>query len=272
MSWLFSRALVGEFLRATCSDGKQFAQLSASPTPQAYLSSDKMTAFSRLSRYGMTFAPLTEPLGVALLMWFQGDFLARTSARQEKAQESKVSAPACGEKWRESSVRYVLDSYSWKIHLSLFPEDLPWSLVILPKWGMTRSGVVYQHPTLERPINETASGLWQTPVADDSVNRAAGKWNSHGEPKLSAQVLKPKHWPTPNASDANKWSNQTLAERIAKKQQVRLNTAVSPEGGNGGQLNPEWVEWLMGWPQGWTDLKPLAMDKFREWQQQHSLC
>jgi hypothetical protein len=38
----------------------------------------------------------------------------------------------------------------------------------------------------------------------------------------------------------------------------------------GGSLNPTWVEWLMGWPLGWTDLKPLAMDKFQEWQQQHS--
>lgn len=28
----------------------------------------------------------------------------------------------------------------------------------------------------------------------------------------------------------------------------------------------------MGWPLGWTDLKPLEMDRFREWQQQHSLC
>ena len=25
---------------------------------------------------------------------------------------------------------------------------------------------------------------------------------------------------------------------------------------NGGSLNPEWVEWLMGYPKGWTDLKP----------------
>ncbi|KZR10509.1 hypothetical protein A3N54_05610 [Klebsiella aerogenes] len=37
-----------------------------------------------------------------------------------------------------------------------------------------------------------------------------------------------------------------------------------------GQLNPDWVEWFMGWPIGWTELKPLAMDRFREWQQQHS--
>lgn len=24
--------------------------------------------------------------------------------------------------------------------------------------------------------------------------------------------------------------------------------------GNGGQLNPDWVEWLMGFPIGWTSL------------------
>ena len=38
-----------------------------------------------------------------------------------------------------------------------------------------------------------------------------------------------------------------------------------------GRLNPAWVEWLMGWPVGWTDCEPLAMDKYRLWQQQHSL-
>jgi hypothetical protein len=31
----------------------------------------------------------------------------------------------------------------------------------------------------------------------------------------------------------------------------------------GGSLNPQWVEWLMGWPLGWTDLQPLETDKFR---------
>ena len=25
--------------------------------------------------------------------------------------------------------------------------------------------------------------------------------------------------------------------------------------GNGGKLNPTWVEWLMGFPTGWTDLE-----------------
>jgi DNA (cytosine-5)-methyltransferase 1 len=29
----------------------------------------------------------------------------------------------------------------------------------------------------------------------------------------------------------------------------------SMRAGNGGKLNPMWVEWLMGFPLGWTDLE-----------------
>lgn len=36
-----------------------------------------------------------------------------------------------------------------------------------------------------------------------------------------------------------------------------------------GQLNPEWVEWLMGVPIGWTDLKPLAICRFQRWERLH---
>jgi DNA (cytosine-5)-methyltransferase 1 len=30
-------------------------------------------------------------------------------------------------------------------------------------------------------------------------------------------------------------------------------------------INPNLYEWLMGWPQGWTDLKPLETDKCHKW-------
>lgn len=36
-----------------------------------------------------------------------------------------------------------------------------------------------------------------------------------------------------------------------------------------GKVTPESHEYLMGWPIGWTDLKPLEMGKFRKWQWQH---
>ena len=36
-----------------------------------------------------------------------------------------------------------------------------------------------------------------------------------------------------------------------------------------GKLNPPWVEWLMGWPIGWTDLEPLETGRYREWLRLH---
>jgi hypothetical protein len=33
--------------------------------------------------------------------------------------------------------------------------------------------------------------------------------------------------------------------------------------GNGGKLNPAWVEWLMGFPIGWSELEGSATPKCR---------
>jgi hypothetical protein len=41
-----------------------------------------------------------------------------------------------------------------------------------------------------------------------------------------------------------------------------LRSAVVDWTGVSGPLNPTWVEWLMGWPLGWTDLEPLATAKY----------
>lgn len=39
----------------------------------------------------------------------------------------------------------------------------------------------------------------------------------------------------------------------------------------GGSLNPEWTEWFMGWPIGWTVLAPLGMGKLRQWFDSHGI-
>ena len=82
MSWLFSQALVAEYLADTCSDGEPSVPSSGNPTQQAYCAPDRMTAFSRLSRFGMTYKPLTEDRGAELLTSYLADFRARTSAPQ----------------------------------------------------------------------------------------------------------------------------------------------------------------------------------------------
>jgi len=34
-------------------------------------------------------------------------------------------------------------------------------------------------------------------------------------------------------------------------------------------VHPSFAEWLMDWPIGWTELKPLAMDKYHQWLNWH---
>ena len=80
MSWLFSQALVEEYLEDTSSDGEPSAPLNGNPIPQAYCAPDKMTGFSRLSRFGMTFKPLTVSRGEELLTLYLAGFPVRTSA------------------------------------------------------------------------------------------------------------------------------------------------------------------------------------------------
>ena len=78
MSWLFSQVLVEEYLGGICLDGEQSALSNGKPIQQAYCAPGKMTDFSRVSRFGMTFKPLTENLGKELLMSYLEDFHAKT--------------------------------------------------------------------------------------------------------------------------------------------------------------------------------------------------
>jgi hypothetical protein len=77
MSWLFSQALVEEYSEASSLDGAQSAQSNGKPIQQAYCAPDKMTAFSRLSQFGMTYKPLMESHGQALLMSYLVAFHAK---------------------------------------------------------------------------------------------------------------------------------------------------------------------------------------------------
>jgi len=65
-------------------------------------------------------------------------------------------------------------------------------------------------------------------------------------------------WGTPKAQDS----------RHALRDRGKGNLGEQVSGlHNGGKLNPLWVEWLMGYPIGWTDLSDAVMDKSHSAQQ-----
>lgn len=278
MSWLFSQALAEEFSAGTSLDGQQFAQLNVMPTPHKFWRNDKTMDASDLSRFGLTLRLLTDDLGEALLTWYREASPARTSVLPDEAQALPDSEADSGVRWQGSLARYDRDTSTWKTAQCSLLGDSELFSETWPRWGSMRNGASYLRPIPALPTFESESGLWQTPVADDAVNRVKGKWNSRGEPKLSAQVLVT--WPTPVAQPANGTPARFLERKrewVAKGStmgitlsDLQLAAVASERGMEGrGQLNPDWVEWLMGWPIGWTDSKPLEMDKFQAWQQQH---
>lgn len=309
MSWLISQALMNSHFSQeqgaassaeNFSDGKQSAPLNGNPIQQAYCAHDKMTDFSRLSRFGMTFKHLTENRGQELLTLYLAGFHAKTLAQQEKAQELTESGQECGEKWRASFTKYDQDMRLWKTHQCSLLGDLEPFLETWPQWGLMRDGECWEQRMLEQTIRGTESGL--SPNGVDSFHTPNTTGLDGGSNSRKALKKRQEMWPTPCATD-HKGSGKTgtlrdrldyAAERGATKSktytwptprtkgmcggsgawaQLKANTTIEEAramgAGNGGKLNPTWVEWLMGWPLEWTDLKPLEMDKSHSVPQQH---
>jgi hypothetical protein len=301
MSWHFSQALVVAYSAATCSDGVPSAPSSATPTPSAYCSPDRMTAVSRLSRSGMTFQPLTADHGEAVLTWCRAASLVRTSAPPDAEQESPAPGPAYGERWRESFAKYDPDSCSWRTRQCSLFEGLTSSSVTWPRWGSMRNGECSERTTSELPTSGSGSGLlgnWPTPTCmsgamyleTNALERKSMSLASavHFYPTPMARDYKGhtnnpdtrgyggtlpdairKLYPTPCATDhrdRGHVGSPAILRRQEKGKQIGLSASVSA---TSGALNPQWVEWLMGWPLGWTDSSASATDRFRAWQRSH---
>ena len=344
MSWLFSRALAAASSADASWAGEPSVPSNSTPMPHAFLSHGRTTAYSRLSRFGMTFAPLTESHGAALLMWSLAASRARTSASPARASVSRAPAAASGPTWRGSLARFDPDTHSWRTSQRSLFADSSESWVTWPASGMTAAGQCWELPTLAHPISGTVFGFSvPTPVASDGTTGALigeqdefyttatglprkinrnGTDGSVGLARLVRMWPTPaatlgtkagrvtrrkareggtlieaisarKRWPTPHgfspdgrsngpsgnelgravnrrfrtpmASDGKTSQRETLADRMAKRQQIRLSHQVAV----GGSLNPMWVEWLMGWPLGWTGFEPLATDRSRSARQPH---
>lgn len=77
-----------------------------------------------------------------------------------------------------------------------------------------------------------------------------------GKSVWEAQGKLPAMWPTPTygkLAGGTGGMQQIEAKYLAGEISAEERRAM--RAGNGGKLNPMWVEWLMGFPTGWTDLE-----------------
>jgi len=225
MSWLFSQALVEAYSGESCSDGEPFVQLNGNPTPQAYCAPDKMTKFSRLSRFGMTYAPLTADRGAELLTLYLAGFHAKTSVPQDMVQAFPAVDQDSGLKWQGLLGKYDHNMRLWKTAQCSLLEDLEQCLEIWPRWGLMRDGVSYQQQTLVHHTSENESGLWRTPGAQDgmrgtyaSKETMDARLAKGGQLSLPNQMRHRHLWPTVTAT----------ANQLAPSMQSRYANPIFP--------------------------------------------
>ena len=207
------------------------------------------------------------------------DSRAKIFPLPEKARESTGSEAVYGRNLQESLARYDPDSRSWRTRQCLLLGGLAECLETLPKSGMMRNGVLWELTMSEPRTRESECGFWRTPdagaggtISEEKMERfLSGGTRESGaaiQIRLCDQVRERRLWPTPKCQDS----------RAALRDRNKSNLGEVVHGGTltprmkTARLNPVWVEWLMGWPIGFTDLKPSATDKFRSWRQQHSEC
>jgi len=244
MSYTYLQDAGAESSAASFSAITLFAPLKSNPTAAACSCNGSGTACCHDSQSGTTCEPSTASRGAGELMSSAEDSPAKTFQQPEKAQESAASEADFGARWPVSLAKLDPVSRCWKIpQCSLF-EDSEQSLETWPKWGMMQNGECFPLPMLEHDTGANASGSWPTP---NKVIVLAPKGTDQRE-----------HW---------KKRRQDFLDGKSK-----FNPGEKLEVFCNGLPNPTWVEWHMGWPMTWTDLKPLETDKFQQWLRSHGVC
>jgi hypothetical protein len=85
--------------------------------------------------------------------------------------------------------------------------------------------------------------MWPTPNSTDGSK--APKCFAGGNPSLPTAA---KMFPTPQSGANNLAAHGAMSGNFKTKLCESLGIPIT------GQLNPMWVEWLMGFPIGWSDL------------------
>ena len=155
---------------------------------------------------------------------FVVDSLANQSQTQASAKGSqRLRNLVCGTNSTESFAYYSLDTSSWKTCQQSFLEDLESYSETWPRQGITVNGVAYQHRMLEPVIKEIVGGSLPTPCSRD--------YKDSGE---SMNYKK--------AAEKGRLPGVMVESRLNKT-------------GKDTYLNPRFVEEMMGYPIGYTEIQ-----------------
>ena len=212
----------------------------------------------------------------------QLDFHAKICPSQDDRQDSKTALDQPSSTMSSALLgKFDLDSFCLKTLdiycLTKTGKPSKKSSFKLPKQGMMQNGELYQLEMWEPVTSGNASGLSPTPMTQDTIalptptasdveggiakdvqfennhffrqNKQGVRWG------VKLRDVAP-HLPTPTARDYKDSGDNMNYEKASKKFRLAgvLNHTHSTLTGEGTYLNPQFVEEMMGYPIGWTDL------------------
>lgn len=185
---------------------------------------------------GQASPPLTtyEPSPVrpsAQWTLFAAGSLARTSARPAEGLTLMEREAVSGANTPELLAKFDPASSSWRTSQHCLISGWEEFSGTWPRSGTMRSGIAFQAPPLVPLISASASGLLPTPQAIDA--------------KGSCAKLSHKRWTTYHLKH---WVHGT-------------GLAIHSRTGASSWINPNFAEWMMGFPRRWTsghDYTPTA--------------
>jgi hypothetical protein len=183
-----------------------------------------------------------EAFPVSPTPWLAGAAALRTTATSGPSSPESFASLDRDGCWRKTSQGYcqmMLDG-------SLEAYSETW-----PRAGMTRSGTAYLLAPSAPLTDATASGWLPTPNAESYGTNQGGAAGRVGPVRPSLETMARRGlWPTPTA--VTETGGIAMCKCGGSGARAKLRTLVTPDELNGA-LNPAWVEWLMGYPTGWTD-------------------
>lgn len=187
---------------------------------------------------GATCEPSMAARGVE--SWIGSLAASRANLSQSQGNNWEKKTPATfGLNLSESLARFDRDSCSWKTSQASLLSGENLLLQTFPRSVIVSRGRLFALAMLEHLTDVEDGSVLPTPTAKANLESPSfQKW-----PSFQRMMF-----PTPDASP-HKYRLQ------GSSQQSRGLMAL-----HGGKLNPEWVEWLMGWPIGWTDCAPVETE------------
>ena len=277
MSWLYVPGLEASNSESNLPNPALVQSVTWRGKPIRSLSHSPVFAriFSTMRQSGLTSKPSTASPGVALWIASLVATPASLSAWPVDAK-GKPIPDTCGPISGASSLKSNPDPAFLKMWKDTFNLDL------------NRYGETFATWVTRLKQEYSARTRWGPPSYGSDFSSWPTATHSDSGAKITVNSLQPgligaaSNWATPTARDWKDGFNPIKHYRPQEVGSTQLRATdylglQAPRHTMPGKkfyaspraLNPRFVEWLMGFPIGWTDLQPLETQSFQQWQQRH---